>query len=440
MVLLGKRGISGAIFVVLFVSLLSCATTFAARYTSPSFIIDPNGIGNSVGGPQASTSYKLTSAGGESIIGSASGGSYKLTQGYVSQLNKSIQINLQPNYQVAYYPFDEATTARVYDNSIYTNDVATTGTFSTTSGKVGSALTFDGSTNYIDTGNPSQFQIVAGTLEAWIKTSSTTGTHVIAQKENNYYMTLVGNKLSTYNATTTTTCSESTSGIADGQWHHVAMVFQSGPSQAYLYKDGALVATCTMHTVDNTGNLYIGDNASHNQKFNGQIDEVKVFNNTLTAQDIKAEYDAGVAGVTGGLSLRTVTPGTSKTVSADINVLTDSAGYNLSFAQNQNLTSGAYSIPAISGSIASPLTWVEGTTKGLGFTLTSTNATAIPGKWSSGNAYAAFPGSATSFYDRAGLNGGTKDKLSIRLRLDVATSQAAADYTNQVTLTGTMTP
>lgn len=140
------------------------------------------------------------------------------------------------------------------------------------------------------------------------------------------------------------------------------------------------------------------------------------------------------------VTIPNVTPGTSKTVSTVLSTATDAPSYNLLVNQDHNLQSGAQSIPAVSGSIGTPVSWVEGTTKGLGFTLTATNATAIPGKWSSGNAYAALPGSTTTFYQRTGFGGGQVDTLTVRFRLDVAASQPTANYSNTVTWTATIVP
>jgi hypothetical protein len=157
---------------------------------------------------------------------------------------------------------------------------------------------------------------------------------------------------------------------------------------------------------------------------------------------VKAEYDAGLAGNTAGLAFAsTIIPGISQTSNLDAVVRTDARnGYNLAISQNQDLKNGVNTIPAVSGSIASPLSWTEGSTKGLGFTLYGTNATALPGKWSSGNAYAAFPASASTFYTRTGYTGGAKEYLNMRIRLDVGTTQATGEYQNIITTTGTMIP
>ena len=140
------------------------------------------------------------------------------------------------------------------------------------------------------------------------------------------------------------------------------------------------------------------------------------------------------------INLGTIIPGVSNSATVTANVITDAPDYTLAVSQNNNLQSGAYSIAAVGGSIASPTTWVEGTTKGLGFTLVSTNATAIPGTWNSGSAYAAFPNTSTTFYTRDGFSGGATDTLTMRVKVDVPSSQGAATYTNTVTWVGTTTP
>lgn len=225
------------------------------------------------------------------------------------------------------------------------------------------------------------------------------------------------------------------------------MTLNSGVSNgSTIYVDGVAHKTCIWTPLAQTGRVAIGvvktGASTYTQYFNGSIDHVKVINRILTADEIAAEYSSQNAGYGSGLTLGLITPGTSNTTLSDIIVQTDSAGYTLGINQNTDLTSGAYTIPAISGSIASPAAWSEGTTKGLGFTLTATNATAIPGSWSSGNNYASLPSAPTSFYTRTGFQGATGDYITMRLRADVDTTQASTvgAYSNVMTITGTATP
>lgn len=140
------------------------------------------------------------------------------------------------------------------------------------------------------------------------------------------------------------------------------------------------------------------------------------------------------------VAIGTQTPGVSNTAVVTATIRTDAPGYTISAYQNNNLTSGGNTISGVTGSIASPVTWVEGTTKGLGFTLVSTTGSAISGIWSSGTAYAAFPASDTAFYTNTGFTGGTDDTLVMEVRLDTLPSQPTGAYTNIVTWTGVTIP
>ena len=622
----------------------------AATFNSTNFSINGN-LGDSAAGSQNSTNYQLVSAAGESVAGNSSSKSYLLGQGYVPTLENSMQLITQPGGQVGYWSFDENNGSRVYDASTTNADGDITGPATWASGKLGTALTFNGTGNYVDVGNPTALRVTSGTLQAWIKSSQTTGTQAIIGKSDNYYVLLSSNRIAIFDFNTSTTCQETAGLIADGAWHHIAVTFQSGVNNGTtIYRDGIATKTCTMTTVNQSSNVIIGDDFTHTQKFNGQLDEVKVYNRVLSPSEVKAEYDAGNAGALGGLSLNAVTPGISQTASFDSIIQTSAPSYTLAINQNHNLQtglsgvssdfsqtfdsfpdgttlttgntgftaisnsgggtftaastspvhngfgrmqttgsstlsvqddygstssryyrfymrmasipgstqtmfnlrdastntvssirvqndgtfvlrngntavatstaalganqwarielfynaasstqtarlylgsnydgsiptetltgaatngatvdanygmvtaqasqtvdldevatstagwlgpSGGTAIPAVSGSIGSPAAWSEGTTKGLGFTLYSTNATAIPGAWGSGNNYAALPMTGTTFYTRTGYTAGAKDVLSMRLRLDVATNQESGDYTNQMTITGTMTP
>lgn len=142
------------------------------------------------------------------------------------------------------------------------------------------------------------------------------------------------------------------------------------------------------------------------------------------------------------VNLGTVVPGTSNTATLTANIFTDAPSYGLYINQNNDLTDGGNTIPGISGgTIALPAAWTEGTTKGLGFTITGA-PTAIDSKWGTNPnySYAAIPGSSTNFYTRAGYSGGTQDTVTLQPRLDVTTSQPTGTYTNAVTLTATIVP
>lgn len=144
---------------------------------------------------------------------------------------------------------------------------------------------------------------------------------------------------------------------------------------------------------------------------------------------------------TASIALNTITPGVSKTGSVSAQVLTDAPSYSLSVAQSNDLKSGVNTIPAITGgTIASPSAWTEGTTKGLGLTMTA--APSLPAKWGTAGAYkyAAIPSSTTTLYTRSGYTGGTQDTVTMQPRVDITPTQAVGNYTNTMTVTVTTIP
>ena len=459
-----KRGALYAILLSL-VGVGGVLTAGAATFNSSNFSINGN-LGDSAAGGQSSTSYQLTSAAGESIAGAASSKSYKMGQGYIPTLENSLQVVTQPSNLAAYYPLDDVVGGGpMYDESQNGNDGFYEASSYSLPGKVGNAWsTFNTSQYGTAPDSPSYPAGSVMTVSAWIRAGNYTSQQGIVSKwdynlsgtntgewalqttaSNQIRMFLTsgsGDDGSNYVDTTN-------AGLVANTWAHVTMVYDGSLAAANrikIYINGAQASTTVNGTIPTSmyaagaNALYIGDFNGLTRRFSGTIDEVKIYGRALTSNDVKADYDATNAGVPAGLALGSITPGTSQTAAFDSIVQTSAGGYSLAINQNNNLTSGGNTIPGVSGSIGSPVTWSEGSTKGLGFTLFGTNATAIPGTWGSGAAYAAIPGSATSFYTRTNYTGGAKDVLSMRLRLDTLATQVTGDYTNQMTITGTMTP
>lgn len=439
-----KRVVAAAVSLVL--TAVSLQSVSADRFVGTSYIIDASISNNTAGTVGSSSSYKLVGSAGETVIGSGSGGSYVMGMGFVSQLAKSLSLTIQPTSLVAHYGLDEPSGTLISDRSVYAAYGTMQGALSSVTGKIDSALSFNGSSQAVSIPSNSQTQLSSkGTIEAWIKSSTTTGSLAAVSKSSNFWVGLSSGKAAIYDWTSATTCADSTV-IADGSWHHIVVTLDSGVANgSTIYVDGVSKKTCTWTPASQTGYVAIGavqsGASTYIQYFNGSIDHVKIYNRLLSSTEVLAEYSGENSGVASGLALGAITPGTSKAALSDVIVQTDAGGYTLAISQDHNLTNGSDTIPAISGSIASPIAWTEGATKGLGFTLSATNGTTIPGVWSSGNSYAPFPGSATTFYTRTGQQTGA-DYLTLRVRADVDSSQPSytTPYTNTITVTGTITP
>lgn len=86
----------------------------------------------------------------------------------------------------------------------------------------------------------------------------------------------------------------STRPVNDGQWHHVAGVFDGQKKSLFL--DGRLEASAAVPSPINTNAfpVMIGENAQATQRFwNGWLDEVAVFGRALSADDVRRQFASG---------------------------------------------------------------------------------------------------------------------------------------------------
>lgn len=439
----------------------------AERYTSPNYTIDASVLGNSFGGTTTSANYQLTSAGGESVVGQGSGGSYKLDSGYVAQLAdqpNTFTMSLQKTGLIGYFSFDnykEGSTTVENDAGMVSRDLNVSGVpFQPVTGKVGTAVSLGGN-SYADDNNEGgqgAYVIAPGsvmTFTGWINSQTSEVRRPFLWNNWNCVgwvleinpQDLLGVSYVGGNSCSTQTgypSIVSNAPIADGTWHYFAGIINRNSGVMKMYVDGVFHSSIgnidTTTTNPSTARMRIGANWDASENLTGQLDEIKIYSRELGEQEIKAEYEAQNVGISSGMSLGTITPNTSNTAMLDTIVDTNTTSYSLAISQDKNLTSQMSTIPAISSTITSPSAWAEGSTKGLGFSLVSANAQAIDTKWNAGSSYAAIPGTATTVYNRSGNQHPAKDTLTMRLRADVAASQPMGAYSNVVTMTGTYLP
>jgi hypothetical protein len=431
-------------------ALLLCTQSAAAdSFSSSSYRIDAS-ASDSFGGPTSATDYKMVSNGGNAVVGDGSAGSYKIGQGYVPQLAKSIELQVQPSNVAAYYGLDENFGTKAYDDSVNSADAALNNTPTWATGKLGTALSFNGTNQSMSVPSSTANNIETVSVSAWIKTSQNPGSATpIIQKwggSGGYPYALVLNSGGTVNfsasdGTNTPTATSGSTTVNDGGWHHILGVrTKNGTMKVYV--DGSPKNSTTDNTSGSTTNstaVGVANRSGGANYLNGTVDEVKVFNTALSDQAVANEYAAGNSGLQASYTFNAL--GTlSQTVDASMFVQTDAPGYTIGVSQDQNLANGGNSISPISSNISSPGLWTEGTTNGFGFSLTS--GPSIDPKWGSSPnyKYASVPTSVTTIQTRSGYSGGIKDQYSVQYRADVPTTQVSGSYKNQVTYTATILP
>jgi len=176
------------------------------------------------------------------------------------------------------------------------------------------SVDFDGTNDYVDTGNKFDFmqQTLNFTVSAWIKFQN----YTLARNQYILHTTDGGGRVgfmlwfdnrsgqdylrSRINTSSSTSAyAQDVNAISDNNWHHVAVTCAQGGS-IRLYVDGSqLNSSSAPSTTTATAmhNLIIGGALDTSGQiflpFQGNIDEVGIFNTELSSSDITSIYNSG---------------------------------------------------------------------------------------------------------------------------------------------------
>ncbi len=179
-------------------------------------------------------------------------------------------------------------------------------------GRVGTALNFGGDVNKYSIAVPynSDFVMTGDlTLSAWIKHDTSLegiySSHRIISMQSNsptrfYFIRTItsGSQRTIQFAVTGDTQGDGATGtvdVNDGQWHHIAGVLEGSTYRVYVdgVLDDSITDTGPPGTVDTTVEpLRIGGVSTVAENYAGDIDDVRVYNRALSADEIKQIYQA----------------------------------------------------------------------------------------------------------------------------------------------------
>jgi endo-1,4-beta-mannosidase len=216
--------------------------------------------------------------------------------------NASIIPNID-NSLVSWWRMDEANSTTVFDYINRNNGTITGGATQITNGKLGKAFDFDGNGDYVTILNGQSINITnALTISGWVYIKNNTNfMHLVSRSggtnERTYSSYVSAGKINFVINSDGTIGGGKTATANDvsplNEWVYYAGVFNGTTS--VLYINGVLQATQTSYTGTIFGNsdenLYIGGLAGL-QYFNGSIDDVMIFNRSLSADEIKSLYNA----------------------------------------------------------------------------------------------------------------------------------------------------
>ena len=223
----------------------------------------------------------------------------KVVSGSVAQTKI---VSKQDSTLVGYWKFDEGSGTTAADSSGNGNNGIISGSAAWVSGRYGSALNFDSVSNYVGVNSPTNIPIDNSpyTIEAWISPISNGAKGIVGWGNygtNNQVnaIRLLGGSCSNLGfrhywwGNDLDVC---TANPIDRSWYHLVALFDGTTRKIYL--NGVQIAsdTPTGHNVPSAANFRIGLTYS-GEYFNGTLDEVRIYNRALSADEIWNHYVHG---------------------------------------------------------------------------------------------------------------------------------------------------
>jgi len=211
---------------------------------------------------------------------------------------------------VGYWNFDDGTGSdSLSDSSVYNNIGTLTNMDSATdwvSGKVGGALSFDGTDDYVSFNSDSGLDIVGSvSISAWFKKSISGGDMKLVSKQKagggggGYKLSIFADtvEFEIRDEDDVSYLNRGAPGaitINKDQWYHVVGIYSDAGDYIKTYVNGTLDRNVSVDGVlsQSDGLLRIGKERQPNPwgYFNGEIDEVRIYNRVLSEQEISMLY------------------------------------------------------------------------------------------------------------------------------------------------------
>ena len=173
-------------------------------------------------------------------------------------------------------------------------------------GSINYVLDLDGSNDYVSLPNSINMGSSDFTLSLWLKTDDVTSRqHVFQQTGSNDNRAIAINSGGALRSRLGGTGSDHISGVvlSTDTWYHIALVHDNSANTLTWYVNGTQENINTSVDIpSNTGTFYLGTNsAADGKRFNGQIDEVRIWNDVRTASEIADNKDSELNGNESGL-------------------------------------------------------------------------------------------------------------------------------------------
>ena len=234
---------------------------------------------------------------------------------------KHRQLNGNEDGLVALWHFDEGSggtagdaTGHGYTGTLVSNPVWVKSSAPLVFNQVaGNAIKFDGVNGFVQVASASDLNSYPFSATAWFRTMNTTTVQGIVSKYadisyNGWALVVQNGQLRGYYyraglLTDVAIDATSAASVADGSWHHAALTVDASGGKLFL--DGTIVGQSswggTIGGTTSTEPLQIGRYYNYAQRFQGDIDEVTVWNRALATTEVQSMKNVPLAGNESGL-------------------------------------------------------------------------------------------------------------------------------------------
>lgn len=213
----------------------------------------------------------------------------------------------RPDELIRYFPFDN-TEATVIDYANYSNGTITGTVTQNQTGQVYKAADFDGTDDYVVLTGDVEAYVTTGrnwSVSAWVKYDN------LPQNSRSYYFTAANSNndriffgwgdgeagcademgVQSYDGAAVRSASQT--GFSDiTNWNHMVATQGADKSFKFYINGVSQGGTCYTGGVGTKGARFSGDTGG-NYDFNGQLDEVLIFNKTISPAEVTALYELG---------------------------------------------------------------------------------------------------------------------------------------------------
>lgn len=200
---------------------------------------------------------------------------------------------------VGHWKFDEGEGTTAYDASGNDNHGTLVNGPIRTDGKVGGALNFDGSNDYVEVDDNSIFAGDSVTISFWFKSTMTSSGSLVWKERigsgGSYWIRMEpeSNQIRVlFRDSSNNSANITTSQIYNnGEWHYFVVTYNGSSGQIYVDNEEDGSTFDSIYSWDSDESLYIGAQWGTESFFNGQIDDVRIYNRALSPEEIQDLYN-----------------------------------------------------------------------------------------------------------------------------------------------------